>query len=327
MREAVFIRQNVRKWKEYEYIADMAASQSPDVLADMYTDLTADLAFAQTHYPDSRITVYLNNLALTLHTEIYRGRREKWSRLLTFWTQEIPQAVYDARREMIAAAVLLLVFIGIGVYSTFGDDGFSRVILSDSYVDMTIENIKNGNPTAVYDRENAMLMFLEIMYNNLMVGVITFGLGLFTPLGTAWSLLRNGVMVGAFTSFFAQYGVFEQSFLAIMQHGTIEISTIAIEGGAGFVLGCGWLFPGTYSRMRSFVRSARRALKIAISVMPFVVVAAFFEGFITRHTEAPDALRWMLVAISAGAVLFYYVYLPIRVNRKNHEPAESQTNG
>ena len=74
MREAVFIRQNVRKWKEYEYVIDMAETQSPDVLADMYTDLTADLAFAQTHYPGSRITTYLNNLTLTLHTEIYRGK-------------------------------------------------------------------------------------------------------------------------------------------------------------------------------------------------------------------------------------------------------------
>lgn len=327
MREAVFIRQNVRKWKEYEYLVDMSESQSPDVLADMYTDLTADLAFAQTHYPDSRITAYLNNLALTLHAEIYRGRREKWSRLLTFWTQEVPQAVYDARREMIAATVLLLVFIGIGVYSSFGDHEFTRAILGDWYVDMTIENIKAGNPTGVYGEESEMLMFLGIMYNNLQVGVITFGLGLFTPIGTLWSLMRNGVMVGAFTSFFAQYGVFEQSFLAIMQHGTIEISTMAIEGGAGFVLGCGWLFPGTYSRMRSFMLGAKRALKIAISAMPFVVVAAFFEGFVTRHTEAPDALRWMLVALSAAAVIFYYVYLPIKVNRQNHEPAEPQTIG
>lgn len=49
----------------------------PDQLADAYTDLTADLAFAQTHFPTSRITIYLNNLASALHNEIYRNKREK----------------------------------------------------------------------------------------------------------------------------------------------------------------------------------------------------------------------------------------------------------
>ena len=68
MREAVFIKQNISKWREYEYLMTAIEAQSPDELADMYNDLTADLAFAQTHYPNSRITQYLNNITLQLHT-------------------------------------------------------------------------------------------------------------------------------------------------------------------------------------------------------------------------------------------------------------------
>ena len=55
-------------------VVERAASLSPDQLADAYTDLTADLAFAQTHFPTSRITIYLNNLASALHNEIYRNK-------------------------------------------------------------------------------------------------------------------------------------------------------------------------------------------------------------------------------------------------------------
>ena len=64
-------------------VVERAASLSPDQLADAYTDLTADLAFAQTHFPTSRITIYLNNLASALHNEIYRNKREKWTRIIT----------------------------------------------------------------------------------------------------------------------------------------------------------------------------------------------------------------------------------------------------
>ena len=90
MKEVTFIRRNIDKWKESEKRLEEAKSLSPDRLADVYMELTADLAFAQTHFPTSRITVYLNNLASAMHNEIYRSKREKWSRLVTFWTQEVP---------------------------------------------------------------------------------------------------------------------------------------------------------------------------------------------------------------------------------------------
>ena len=61
MKEVTFIRRNIEKWKETEKVVERAASLYPDQLADAYTDLTADLAFAQTHFPTSRITIYLNN--------------------------------------------------------------------------------------------------------------------------------------------------------------------------------------------------------------------------------------------------------------------------
>ena len=66
MKEVTFIRRNIEKWKETEKVVEKADKFNPDRLADAYTELTADLAFAQTHYPSSRITIYLNNLAFAL---------------------------------------------------------------------------------------------------------------------------------------------------------------------------------------------------------------------------------------------------------------------
>ena len=97
MKEVTFIRRNIEKWKETEKVVEKADKFNPDRLADAYTELTADLAFAQTHYPSSRITIYLNNLAFALHNVIYRNKREKWTRIITFWTQEVPQTMHDAR--------------------------------------------------------------------------------------------------------------------------------------------------------------------------------------------------------------------------------------
>ena len=95
MKEVTFIRRNIEKWKETEKVVEQADKLTPDRLADAYTELTADLAFAQTHYPSSRITIYLNNLASALHNVLYRNKKEKWTRIFTFWTQEVPQTMYQ----------------------------------------------------------------------------------------------------------------------------------------------------------------------------------------------------------------------------------------
>ena len=316
MREAVFIKQNIRKWREYEYLMTMVESQSPDELADMYNDLTADLAFAQTHYPNSRITQYLNNLALQLHTSIYGNKREKWSRISRFWTHEVPLAVWDARKELLLSLSVFLLFIAIGVVSTLNDYDFTRLILGDAYVDMTLYNIDNGDPAAVYQGGGNTESFLMIAFNNIRVSLMAFALGVLTSLGSVYYLMINGVMVGAFTTMFYNEGVLGEAMLAIMLHGTLELSTIVIEGGAGIVMGNGWLFPGTYSRMQSFRRAAKRGLKIVVGTLPVVIAAAVVEGYFTRYTHAPNALRGGFIILSAAFIIYYYVLLPYR---RRHE--------
>ena len=318
MREPVLIKQNIARWREYQRRLDNPSNEAPDTLAQMYTELTSDLAFARTHFPDAVITQMLNAMTLKLHNEIYSGRQEKWSRLWTFWTQEVPQAVYDNRKAMLAALVTFVLFLGVGIISLFNDADFAKLILGEDYVEMTIENIRNGVPTDVYSSGSEAESFLGIMLNNLRVDVLCISMGIFTPFFTAIFLMYNAVMVGAFTFFFFQYGVMGDAMMAIMQHGTLEISTMVIAAGAGFVMGWGWLFPGTYSRITAFRRKAKDALKIALSVFPVTIVAAFIEGYLTRHTEYPLAFRVAVIVLSAAFIVFYNILLPWVVGRKHH---------
>lgn len=312
MKEAVFIRQNIEKWRKVELIIGDTLFTTPDDTVVAYNQVTSDLAFAQTHFPDSSITEYLNDLALGLHRDLYRNRRDKWSRLLTFWTHEVPLSVYHARRALLVSLGIFVVSILIGIISTFGDESFPRVILGDSYVDMTLRNIEEGHPMAVYGGDSQVSSFLGITVNNVIVSFVIYVMGLFTSFGTGYYLMHNGIMVGAFVTFFIQRGLFVQSILAIMLHGTLELSAVVIAGGAGITLGNGWLFPGTYSRLRSFLRAARRSLMILVSTVPVFIVAAFIEGFFTRYTEVGDAWRLFVILLSLAFILFYYVVLPAR---------------
>ena len=316
MKEVTFIRQNIEKWRSAELVVDAVGETEATQLADTYIDVTSDLAFAQTHYPESKITRYLNNLASALHNEIYRSQRYRWSRLVTFWTDEVPRTMWEARRELLTSFIIFLASALVGMLSQLFDPEFCRIILGDNYVDMTLQNIANGEPMAVYNGDPESDMFSMITLNNVKVSFVTFVLGVFTSIGTGFILFQNGVMLGSFQTFFAQHGLLWQSALAVWLHGTLEISAIIVAGAAGIAMGNGWLFPGTYPRLVSFRRGARRGLRIVVGAVPLFVVAGFIEGFFTRHTEWPDLLRLGIILCSLAFVIYYYIVLP---KKKNHE--------
>jgi len=310
MKEVFFIRQNIDKWKSLEKVVDQAATCSPAELADAYTEITADLSFSRAHYPKSRITIYLNNLASALHNLLYKNKKESYSRFITFWSQEIPEVMRHSQKELLYAFLVFAVSVVIGVVSSQNDDSFVRLIVGNGYVDMTLENIAKGEPMKVYGSSSPFQMFIGITYNNIQVSFIAFVFGLLTGFGTGFILFRNGVMLGAFQTFFFQHQVGYESMLAIWLHGTFEISAIIIAGAAGFALGNGWLFPGTYSRGYAFRQGAKRGLKIVIGLIPVFITAGFIESYLTRHTEYPTFVRLSVILFSLISVIVYYIVIP-----------------
>jgi uncharacterized membrane protein SpoIIM required for sporulation len=320
MKEVSFIRQNIEKWKSLEQTVDGFANRNPSEIADAYTVISTDLSFSRSHYPKSRITIYLNNLASALHNSLHKTKKERFSRIKTFWTQEIPDVIYQSRKELLLSFVIFIVSLSIGVISALNDDSFARLILGDRYVDMTLENINSGDPLKVYKDSSRIPMFLHIIFNNIRVSFVIFVLGLFTGFGTGYILFSNGVMIGVFHALFFQQSqdLGFASTLGIWCHGTFEISAIILAGAAGFALGNGWFFPGTYPRLYAFKKGAKRGLKIITGLIPVFIIAGFLESFITRHTEYPLAVRLSIIIGSFACVVFYYGILPrIRYLKRN----------
>ncbi|WP_231460481.1 MULTISPECIES: stage II sporulation protein M [unclassified Pedobacter] len=304
MREALFVKQNTEKWQRFNDLQQA----SPDELADRFTEITNDLAYAKTFYPNSKTTAYLNGLASKLHSSVYKNKKEKSNRFLTFWKTELPLLFFQHRKQVFYALAFFLVSCAIGAISAKYDDTFIRLILGDGYVNMTNDNIAKGDPFGVYKQQNPVLMFIQIGANNIFVSLYTYVLGIIFSFGSIVSLFRNGVMLGSFQYFFFSKGLGIQSVLVIWIHGTLEISAIVLAGAAGLVLGNSFLFPKTYTRMASVLKGAKDGLKIVLGLVPIFIVAAFFESFITRHTE----MHWTLsgsILIGSAAFIIWYVFI------------------
>lgn len=317
MREAAFIQRNQAKWQRLEQVVQGMDKLSGDEASDLYIQLNDDLSYARTFYPKSKVPEYLNGLAVKLHQHIYRNQRTPRGRFIRFWKEEVPQAVASARTNLLVSFIIFAVAMGIGAISARHDPTFVRLIMGDAYVDMTLENIRKGEPMAVYGGQDGTVMFLGITINNVRVALLCFAAGLFASLGTGLMLMYNGVMVGAFQYFFHEQGVLRESLLSIWVHGTLEISAIIIAGAAGLTLGNGFLFPGTYTRGESFRKGARTGLKVVMGLVPVFILAGFLESFVTRHAlSLPSWVALLIIGVSLAWVLYYFILLPYHAIRR-----------
>jgi len=315
MRESAFVKQNKARWEEFERVVKNQASAPPDKLAELFIQITDDLSFSRTQYPESRTTQYLNSLASKIHGEIYKNKKEEKNRFILFWKEELPAVMYGVQKQLLYAFIIFLIAGVMGAVSTVYDDTFVRLILGDGYVNMTLENIKNGNPTKVYSSSGEMDMFFKITLNNIMVSLKVFVFGVFFSLGTGMFLFYNALMVGTFVMFFYTESQLAQAFPVIMLHGTIELSSIVIAAAAGFVMGNSILFPGTYSRLTSFKMGAMKGLKIVMGLVPFFIMAGFIESFITRYAFMHWSIKTIVIGLSAFLMIYYFVLYPIQLKR------------
>lgn len=311
MREGLFIKKNIDKWKQYQY----EPAEDPDEMAGQFTELVNDLGYSKTFYPHSKVTQYLNGLASRIYLGIYRNKKEQASRITRFWKTDLPLLVRKYHREIGYSFLIFLLFAILAAFSAAHDETFVRGVMGDRYVDMTEENIAKGDPFGVYHNEDQLSMFLWIAVNNIKVSFMIFVAGLVVSIGSIWMIFTNGVMIGAFQYYFFTKGLGLKSILVIWIHGTLEISSIIIAGGAGLVLGNSILFPGTHRRVDSLRRGAKDGLQLMVGLMPVFAVAAFLEGFVTRYATMPVWLSISILASSLCFVIWYFVIYPIRLER------------
>jgi uncharacterized membrane protein SpoIIM required for sporulation len=310
MRESAFVKANINKWEKFERLITAKTKKDPDELAELFIQLTDDLAYARTNYPKADVTVYLNNLSTKVHQYIYRNKREQKNRFTNFWKVELPEIFWNHRKAFRYSLIIFLLSSLIGAFSAAQDQNFVRLILGDAYVNMTIRNIETGEPLGVYAQMGQFPMFLSITFNNIRVSFVAFAAGILTAVFTGFLLFRNGVMLGSFQYFFYQKGLLLTSVLTIWLHGTIEIISIVMAGGAGIIMGNSWVFPGTYSRMDSLKKGALTGAKVVLGLVPLFITAGFIESYVTRLFDMPDFLKAMIILCSLAFMVWYIIIYP-----------------
>ena len=312
MREAFFIKKNKERWEKVQ----KQPAGDADEMAKDFTQLVDDLGYAKTFYPGSQVTRYINGQASKIYLTIYKNRKEENNRLVTFWKYDLPLTIRRHHVIMLFSFILFVLFFAVGFFSSIHDPGFVRDVLGDSYVDMTENNIADGNPLGVFSHGNAVLAWMGIMINNITVSFMYFVKGLAFGVLTILSLMKEAIRLGAFEYMFFSKGYGLQSTMGVLIHGLLELTAIIIACGAGIVLGKSFLFPGTIKRLDSLKQGAKDGVKIVVGLVPVFIVAALFEGFVTRFYKMPVLINLLLLGTSFIFIAWYFIIYPILLSKK-----------
>ena len=319
MREVAFIKQNKDKWLEVETVLNERKPISPDQMADYYVQLLGDLSFVQTYYPKSNTTIYLNFLVTQIYQKIYKTKRIEKNRLKFFFTDYVPMLAYKYRKLIYFSFILFFFFALVGTLSAYYEPRYVRAIMGDMYVNMTLENIENGDPMAVYKQGSNWASAIELTFNNVKVAFYCFLFGITAGVMTFSTALQNGVILGAFMYFCYEMGEINAALRALWLHGAMEIFSIVIAIASGFVLTGGILFPKTYSRMLSFKIAFREGVSLLFGTVPFFIAAGFIEGFITRYYyDMPLWLNLTIILGTLAVITYYFLIYPVIKNYKSN---------
>jgi uncharacterized membrane protein SpoIIM required for sporulation len=310
MRESTFIDRNKTKWEDLKDFE----KENPDEAASDFVEIISDLSYAKTHYPHSKITSYLNHLAVSTYRSVFKKRKSR--PILDFWKVDFPLILGKNKRVLWVSVVLFLTFCILGAVCSSIEPEFIESVMGSNYIEMTHENIEKGEPFGVYNQEEPYKMFLRILANNLFVGLIVFISGIFLGLGSVYHTFKNGIMVGSFFSIFFKYKLGLTSVLIVGLHGTLELMALILECMAGLILGLSFLFPGTLTRKQAFRKGLTQSAQIYIGAIPFTLIAAFIESYITRlgtggFLNAPVYAKIFLffVFFLSWAILIWYFFI------------------
>ena len=272
----------------------------------LYRQAAGDLSTLRQDSTARTYAAHVNQLLARAHHIIYSSRGKGFRKIFYFLRDDYPLLVQRDIRYVLVALILSLAGAALGSVLTLSRPQFMRHMLGPAMVD-TIERHEMWTHSIVGIEPVASS---AIMTNNLSVCFIAFAGGILCGLGPVYSMFFNGMLLGVVGVACAQHGMAVDLWSFVAPHGSLELPSILLSGGAGLRLAHGLLFPGIYRRRDAIALAGVEATKLVSGVISLLVIAGSLEGFFSP-SNAPVALKFLVGGL-LFTLLLVWLFRPVR---------------
>ncbi|MCS1351104.1 stage II sporulation protein M [Mechercharimyces sp. CAU 1602] len=300
-----FVHQQESLWKRLEELLTQAekkrvAKAELDELGSSYRKVAAQLAYAQTYFPDHEVTHYLNDLVVRSHNTVYATKKKGDMRLIySFLRDQFPERLYERLPFIFIASFIFFCGAGFAYLFTLANaDNVAAFLPAEILAQIDPSRVGEGS-------WNGTVVSGQIMLNNIRVALFCFALGALFGVGTIWMLWLNGVLIGALAALFQQAGQSYAFWAFILPHGVIELFAIFIAGGAGLSLAYSFFVPKERTRLHAFKEEGLITIQLVLGVIPLFIIAGLIEGYITPLPWP----HWSKYGVALITLLFLTLYI------------------
>lgn len=311
MNQDQFVARRQAAWRELADILSVAQQRGPrrlslhqvERLGLLYRRAASDLAYARTYFPGGQVAGYLNQLVTRAHNVIYAEEPQRLRSLWRLFARTVPATVRGAWRPLLLSAGLMTLGGLVGFFAILFDPNLAEALVP---AEMRVHEpgVQEGDIIPVEFRS---FFGSYILVNNVWVALQALGYGITLGIGTAVVLFYNGVIIGALAAHYFRAGLSFSFWALILPHGVLELMAIFLAGAAGFCLGWPLVAPGRLSRRAAFTAGARRAAILLLGSLPFFLVAAAIEGFITPEGGLSEWGKYGVAAVTGALGLAYWL--------------------
>jgi uncharacterized membrane protein SpoIIM required for sporulation len=314
-----FINRNEPVWRRLEERTRrarrgprrLAAGEVDELVAD-YQRVSAHLSHARTAYADTGLTARLTRLVAEANGVIYGKRARTLSAVARFFRIDFPAAVWHARRfVLVSLACLFLPAIAIGAWVGTSDaalEASGPEEAREAYLARDFEDYYSSDPAAEFAT--------HVTINNITVAIYAFAAGIALCLGAVFIMVNNGAQLGVVAGWFVSAGALPKFLGLVVPHGLLELTAVAVAGGAGIAMGWSIIAPGDRTRTAALAEAGRRSIVIIIGLILAFVTAGTIEGFITGYTST--GIRVTVGVLVETVFVLYVVAFGRRAAAEGH---------
>ncbi len=359
MNKHKFIQQRQPHWKQFEdFLMDVRRNSFARLPAEeiskysqLLREVSNDLATIRSRGWGHDLISYLNDLVARGHNLFYGAPPANLAGVYHYLAVGFPQLFRANIGYFLTACLLFFLPLGISWYVVQNNPSLAtRVIPEELMANFDLmygeESPLNKEEEKITDEEDAFLSkestfgdqraSMAGFYINHNVGIALqcFALGILLGIGTIYTLLFNGIFLGAVSGYIVSQGNGERFLSFVISHGSFELTAIAVAGGAGLMLGNALIHPGQRTRFQSLQVRGLEAVQIAGGAAVMLVVAALIEAF-WSPSSIPNLVKYV---VGSGLWILVFIYLgfaglqadtqPLPVRKKERsKPTEVGFNG
>ena len=275
------------------------------LLAERYRRVCEHLALAQSRAYPIHLVARLESLAGDAHQLIYRKQDYGLAQFGRLLTADLPRGVRAQGRYVLLALVLfVLPLVAAFLLAWQGPDFALRMADANELRDY--ERMYSDGQQAIgrgADGSGDWTMFGFYILHNIGIGFSCFGSGILAGVGSAFTLLFNGLAIGNVAGHLTRVGLGHNFWPFVVTHSAFELTGIVLSGAAGLRLGVGWLAPGRLGRLEALKFAARSAMPLVYAAFFLLVVAAAFEGFWSAAVWIAPNVKYAVASVCWALVV------------------------